>query len=213
MCGTQRDFGINTIIIDIVTASFNATGETDPLLYKRSVITSEFVSGLFNTILENQYSKIDTRGYSFEVFSFGNDDASTLEFNDYSSLDSVERDGLEGIISSLDYIPSGDIMTVAASMMAHKEDLRDNFTLMGRTGSRNSEIAKAIYLSEVHKSFKDMAASPHVKDSGDNQFVPVGDDSTSHTQDYPYNVYSNLFSFEWYGQHIYEFLNDAHIVP
>ena len=227
---TAETFGntsdINTVkskkalILSIVEASYNSTGKTDPAEYQRSTIVSEFISGVFNNILENQFKKITSSypTYQYEIFAFGNDNASTLVFDDYASLNKIERDGLEGILNSLDYMEGGTPLVVAANLKTHVSDLRSCFTLMGSEPGKNSEIAKVIYLSEVHETFKNIAyyevipGTPAIHDSHGNAFVPVDETSTDPTQTTPtFNLYSNGFSFDWYGQYIEDFFNDVTI--
>ena len=207
---------INTVkskkafILGIVEAAYNATNEAEEENYKRSVIVSEFISGVFNSILENQFKKLTTTypTYEYELFAFGNDDAATLTFADYASLDKVERDGLQGILDNLDYISGGSPVLIAANMKANAAQLEANFALMGQTPTTNSEIARVIYLSEAHKTFKDIAAAPIV-DSHLEHFVPVDETTTDPTYLEPYNIYSNGFSFKWYGEHIHAFIGDV----
>ena len=206
------------IILGIVEAAYNVYGVTldpmDPTIqYKRSAIVSEFISGLFNNILENQYKKITNTpmvGYDYEAFSFGDDDASNLTFEDYDSLGEIERDGLNGIITALDYLSNDP-----AVMKTKSAELKACFTLMGRHDNEaavqsNSWIARALYLTEAHNYFKTLS-NPHLLDSHDEQFNPVDETSVDHTAGFPYNIYSNAFSFEQYGERIETFLNDFHV--
>ena len=212
---TFSDNNIETIkskknlILNIVECAYNATNETDPALYKRSVITSEFVSGLFNYILENQYTKLDTTPkyatYRYTLFSFGNDDAATLMLSDYNELDVVERDGLEGIIDSLSYIGT---TSTPASMKANSESIKDCFTMMGKDAGNNSHLAQALYLTEAHQYIK-LLRNPLVLNAGE-MFVPVDETVTDPSVDN--NIYSNTFSFKEYGEYIHTFLSGATIL-
>lgn len=205
-------------ILGIVEAAYNVYGVTldpaDPSIqYQRSAIVSEFISGVFNNILENQYNKITTTpamaAYDYVAFSFGNDNASTLTFGDYDSLGEIERDGLDGVITALDYLSNNP-----ATMRTKSAELKACFTLMGRHDSEaavqnNSWMARALYLTEAHNYFKALQ-NEHLLDSHDEQFNPVDETSVDHTAGFPYNIYSDGFSFEQYGERIETFLNDFH---
>ena len=208
---TFNDNNVNTIkakkslILGIVESAYNATAETDPTLNKRSAITSEFISGLFNTILENQYTKLEAKPtYRYTVFSFGNDDASTLDISDYSELNSVERDGLEGMLDALDYIGA---TSTPASLQANREQIKAKFAMMGQEPGKNAHMAQALYLTEAHQYLKNLR-NPLVTNGGE-MFVPV--DETSNDPTGSNNVYSNSFSFKEYGERIDNFLNGATI--
>ena len=211
---TFNDNNVNTIkakkslILGIVESAYNATAETDPSLYKRSAITSEFISGLFNTILENQYTKLETNAayiaYQYVVYSFGNDDASTLDISDYDALDVIERDGLEGMLDALDYIGA---TSTPSSLQANREQIKAKFAMMGEQPGKNSHMAQALYLTEAHQYLKNLR-NPAVTNGG-QMFVPV--DETSKDPTGSNNVYSNSFSFKEYGERIDNFLNGATI--
>ena len=211
---TFNDNNVNTIkakkslILGIVESAYNATAETDPSLYKRSAITSEFISGLFNTILENQYTKLETNAaysaYQYVVYSFGNDDASTLDISDYDALDVIERDGLEGMLDALDYIGA---TSTPSSLQANREQIKAKFAMMGEQPGQNSHMAQALYLTEAHQYLKNLR-NPAVTNGG-QMFVPV--DETSKDPTGSNNVYSNSFSFKEYGERIDNFLNGATI--
>ena len=194
------------LILSIVENAYNSTGKTDPEDYQRSAIVSEFLSGLFNNILENQYNKLDTDlpTYRYVKFSFGNPDASTLLFNDYAKLNVDERNGLEGILDSLDYISN------PALMKTHASDLKEAFTKMGPSADHNSNIARALYLTEAHQYFKNLR-QPYLLDSHGQQFLPI-DEKTCDVNDdnnlYSYND-TFKFSFAAYGQRIETFLNEV----
>ena len=189
-------------ILNIVACSYNSTGETDSEQYKRSAIVSEFLSGLLNNIMENEYGKIYTNGYAFNVYSFGEDNYLDLDFNDYDSLNEIEKDGLEGMLDALDYITAGNI----AFMKEHADDLSNCFEKMGREVGKNSHISQAIYLGEAHTAFKTISLMP-IYDSGMNHFPVVDDATTSPTS--PNNIYSNDFCFKDYGLGIKTFLDDV----
>ncbi|MBQ6730446.1 MAG: hypothetical protein IJR08_00840 [Bacilli bacterium] len=205
------------LILDIIEVSYNVGS---PYAGKRSALASEFISGVLNNILENQYDKLDTNypSYRYVAYSFGQDnDDGVLNIDDYSSLNEIERNGLEGILNSLTYMSGGDALVVAANIKAHMSDIRDNFTLMGSEVGKNSEIARVIYLSEAHPLFKNIAtyelvpgSGPAIKDSHGDPFVPVDETSINPNQATPiYNIYSSAFTFDWYGQYIEAFFNDV----
>ena len=190
-----------TLILGIVETAYNATNETN---HKRSVFVSEFISGLFNVILENQYTKLETNypTYKYMVFSFGNDDAATLQISDYSELSSIERDGLEGMLDSLDYISVNP-----AAMQANRENIKNCFAKMGKNPGKNSHIAQALYLTEAHHYILYLR-NPLILNGG-QMFVPV--DETVADPEVVNNVYSNSFSFKEYGERIDTFLSGAYI--
>ena len=209
---TFADNNVNTIkskkglILGIIESAYNATNETDPSAYKRSAISSEFISGLFNNILENQYTKLETKpGYQYVVYSFGNDDASSLMFDDYSELNIIERNGLEGMLDSLDYIGA---TATPSSMQANREQIRIKFAMMGEEPGKNAHMAQALYLTEAHQYLKNLR-NPMITNAGE-QFVPV--DETSKDPSVSNNIYSNSFSFKEYGERIANFLDGATII-
>ncbi len=209
---TFNDNNVNTIkskkglILGIVESAYNATNETDPSLYKRSAITSEFISGLFNNILENQYTKLDSKPtYQYVTFSFGNDDASSLTLDDYSELNIIERNGLEGMLDALDYIGAG---ATPSSMQANREQIRIKFAMMGQEPGKNAHMAQALYLTEAHQYLKALR-SPMITNAGE-MFVPV--DETSKDPSVSNNIYSNTFCFKEYGERIANFLDGATII-
>ncbi len=193
------------LILDIIESSYNSTGKSNPEDYQRSAIVSEFISGVFNNILENQYAKLasDHPTYQYIPFAFGNDDAATLVFNDYRSLNVNERNGLEGILDSLDYINN------PATMKANSAALKECFVKMGPDEDHNSNIARIIYLSEAHSLFLSLR-SPFILDSHGEEFVPIDETIADETLDNNLYSYNNIykFSFANYGQRIEDFLND-----
>ena len=193
------------LILSVLDCAYNATNEANEADYKRSAIASEFVSGLFNYILENQYTKLDTKpGYQYVLYSFGNADANTLVFSDYNSLGKVERDGLEGMIDSLNYIGAS---STPSSMKDNSAAIKACFAKMGQTNGNNSHLAQAIYLTEAHQYLKALH-NPLILNSGE-MFVPVDETTTVPTTDN--NIYSNTFSFKGYGEYIDTFLSGATI--
>ena len=195
-----------SLILGIVESSYNTTNATDPAEYKRSAIVSEFISGLFNTILENQYTKLatDKPTYQYQVYSFGNDDAATLTLASYSDLNVIERDGLEGLLDSLQYITTANPHT----LQANREQIKNCFTMMGRNPGENSHLAQALYLTEAHQYLL-LLRNPLVTNGGE-MFVPVNELSADPATDN--NIYSNTFSFKEYGERIDNFLNGATIL-
>ena len=193
------------LILSIVESAYNATNEAEIENYKRSAITSEFVSGLFNYILENQYTKLTNTKptYQYVTYSFGNDDAATLALADYASLNVVERDGLEGMLDALSYISANP-----SAMKANSAAIKDCFAKMGTETGKNSHLAQALYLTEAHQYIA-MIRNPLILNSGE-MFVPT--DETTCDPAVDNNIYSNTFSFKAYGEYIHEFLSGATIV-
>ena len=190
-------------ILDVVASSYNATAELEEANYKRSVIASEFISGVLNNILENEYTKLDNPsnypGYVYTLFSFGNDvDDGVITVNDYASLSKVEHDGLDGMIDSLQYVTSAEALKSATPETIAA--LKACFAKMGMTPGNNSKVAQAIYLAEAHSVFKVLGLLPY----HGHTFVPVNE--TINDPDLPNNVYSTSFCFKDYGDAIEEHL-------
>ena len=209
---TFNDNNVNTIkakkalILGIVESAYNANGAADPAEYKRSAIVSEFISGLFNNILENQYTKLESKPtYQYVVFSFGNDDASALDITDYAELNKIERDGLEGMLDATDYISS---TSTPSSLQANREQIKAKFAMMGQEPGKNAHMAQALYLTEAHQYL--LALRNPLVTNGGEMFVPVNETSKDPAVDN--NIYSNTFSFKEYGERIDNFLNGATII-
>ena len=180
------------LIMNIIESAYNADGEDH-----YSAIVSEFVSGLLNYIMENQYNAIHDDpstypGYAYQVFSFGNDDASSLTLDDYSDLNQTEKNGANGVISSLDIISGG---MSPASLKAAREDLKNDFALMGEEEGKNSHLAQILYLSQAHRYLNNI---PFLN----TQLVTV----LTADPEVPNNVYSNTFSFKEYGENLDSFI-------
>lgn len=198
------DFRENTkpAILGIVSASYNATNAAEKENYKRSAITSEFISGVMNNVLENEYSKLDNAvkypGYVYTLFSFGNDvDNGVVELADYASMNETEYNGLDGMIDSLQYVANLKTLTPE-----NRTKLKDNFAKMGETAGHNSKIAQPIYLVEAHSYFKLLGTVPNLRME---YFIPV--DETNNDPAINNNVYSNTFSFKEYGERVEAFLS------
>ncbi|HHT67243.1 MAG TPA: hypothetical protein GX010_03350 [Erysipelotrichaceae bacterium] len=191
------------LILGIVESAYNAESAVEEADYRRSAIVSEFVAGLFNTILENQYHKLETdaayASYVYELFSFGEDDAELLTFASYDKINVIERDGLEGLLDSLADIKDFASLLVNPEKIAH---LKECFTKMGRENNKNSEIARALYLTEAHSYFKVLGLSPAKHPI---YFIPV--DETKKDPLLDNNIYSNTFSFKEYGDRVETYAN------
>ena len=181
------------LILDIIEVSYNVGSPYDD---KRSALASEFISGVLNNILENEYDKLDNivnyPDYKYVTFSFGqdvNDDVLTIA--DYASLNELEYNGLDGMISALDDIAALGI-TMTPEQRAH---IVSNIAKMGPTPGVNSKIAQVIYLTEAHPKFKLMSLLPN---SRSEYFVPVDEKETDPAIDN--NVYSNTFCFKDYSE-------------
>ena len=175
------------VILAIVEAAYDPDGEGN-----RSYIVSEFVSGIFNTIFESEYSKITTKGYAYNsAYYFGQIDAEQITKNSYNDINEVEYNGLNGILSTLDIFD--EVNLGHTTMKNAASDLSSNFALM-RTDDENSMIARVIYLAEAHQTLKAMPG-----------FTAVQDNTCASTGD---NVYSNTFSFAEYGQRLETYLNN-----
>ena len=200
------------LILGTIECAYNAKDGN-----KRSCLVSEIVSGLFNNILENQYNKLvsDRPTYQFEVFSFAEADATKLTSSSYSSLNEVEKNGLDGILDCVKIL--GESGADYTQMKAKAAELEQAFIKMGVDSDHNSNIARAVYLSEAHHYFLNLASSYEVmgttfvlKDNHGETYNPVNEQSKNHGEDN--NVYSNTFSFADYGHRTRAFLDEAHPV-
>ena len=180
-------------ILDVIETSYNPTGE-----HKRSFITSEFISGVLNTILQNEYTKLtnDHPTYAYRTYSFGNDDPATINVHSYDDLNEVEYNGFDGMIGLLNYVDN--LMTLSAS---DREGMVACFAKMGLTPGNNSKVAQAIYLAEGHDKFKLLGLVPY----HGHTFTPVDETSTDATNDM--SVYGNNFCFKDYGESVDYYLS------
>ena len=184
-------------ILYIFEAAYNAGGAN-----QRSALASEFVAGLINNVLENEYHGLDEKaGYAYVQYTFGKpNSASVIKFSDYDAINQVERNGLEGILNCLDYATSLNPATLASMGDDDRHALADNlasaFSLMN-TGGVNSEIAKIVYLNDFHSVLKAFSAIPN-KNAVTFANDIVNETSTS-TSPGSRTVYSEDFSFLSYG--------------
>ena len=186
------------LILEIIETSYDVGS---PYAGKRSGLASEFISGVLNTILENEYNKLDTNfpAYQYVTFSFGQDiNDSVLTMDDYDSLNEVEYNGLDGMIDALDDISALGIM-MTPSQRAH---LVSSLSKMGPTPGVNSHIAQAMYLAEAHSKFKLLAGIPNARME---YFVPADETETDPTIDG--NIYSNTFCFKDYSEDLNAYLS------
>ena len=180
------------LILSIIQTAYDVGS---PYAGKRSALVSEFISGVLNNILENEYNKLDNEvnypGYKYVTFSFGQDvNDGVLTIEDYASLNEVEYNGLDGMIDALDDVSALSIMMTPAQR-AH---IVASLGKMGPTPGVNSKIAQAIYLTEAHPKFKLLNGVPH----DGKYFVPVDETETDPTIDG--NMYSNTFCFKDYSE-------------
>ena len=207
-----------TLVTGVIDCAYNATGNalTAEEDWQRSAIVSEIVSGVFNNILENQYSKLTSSfpTYQYETFSFGQADPSLLTFASYAKLNKVEKDGLDGILDSVKILSTTGANYM--QMKAKAAELEIAFAKMGATSETNSEIARAVYLSEAHSYFLylknasfEMGETYNLIDNSNHTFNTVNELTKDPTA--PNNIYSNSFSFAEYGHRAKAFLDEAHI--
>ena len=188
------------LILDIIETSYSVGGS---YVGKRSALVSEFISGVLNNILENEYDKLDNPsnypGYKYVTFSFGQDvDDNILTIEDYGSLDEVEYNGLDGMIDALD-----DISSLTFPMdSAKRVHLVNSLSKMGPTPGVNSKIAQAIYLTEAHSRFKLLAGIPNLSME---YFYPVDETETNPAIDG--NMYSYTFCFKDYSESLDHYLS------
>ena len=184
-------------VLEIMNCAYDADGEGH-----RSALVSELVSGLLNNVLANDFSGLDNKaGYTYNFFEFGNPKYSPyLEYFSYSSLDAKEKNGMQGILDSLDYVSQLNVVALSSMSDTDRHALADNledcFALM-YTDGENSEIARIVYLNNVHNSLK-LISSVMNKDSQTFNAYLVNETSTSSTAG-SNTVYAEDFSFADYG--------------
>ena len=196
--------GYRNAILDIINIAYDADNNVH-----RSTLVSEFVSGLLNNVLENEYKGLNNKTtYSYDYFAFGRElYSSHIEFNHYLSLNEKEMNGMQGILDSLDYIGQLNIATLASMSDSDRHDLADNleacFALM-YTDNQNSEIARIVYLNNVHETLKLIASVPN---KNSQTFTPYLVDETSNSNEAGSNtVYSVDFSFASYGAALKDYI-------
>ena len=188
------------LILSIIETSYDVGA---PYAGKRSALVSEFISGVLNNILENEYNKLDNPsnypGYKYVMFSFGQDvNDGVLTIADYASLNELEYNGLDGMIDALD-----DISSLGISMTpAQRTHIVSSLAKMGPTPGVNSKVAQAIYLTEAHSRFKLLAGIPNLSMQ---YFHPVDETETDPTIDG--NMYSNTFCFKDYSEELDAYLS------
>ena len=186
------------LILNIIETSYDVGA---PYAGKRSALTSEFISGVLNTILENEYNKLDTNypTYKYDTFSFGQDnDNGVLEIGDFASLNEVEYNGLDGMIDALD-----DINALGIGMTPEQRThLVNSLSKMGPEPGVNSHIAQAMYLAEAHSKFKLLAGVPNGRLE---YFEPVDETETDPTA--PNNLYGSVFCFAEYSTRLNNYLS------
>ena len=197
-----------TPILNIVANSYNADG-----LNHRSALVSELVSGLLNNVLENEYNSLSGKaGYAYNEFSFGKPDGvSDVRFSHYSTLNETEKRGLEGILNSLDYVgqlsPSS-IPVTDEERKALADNLEGCFALMTteiNTVKYNSEIAKIVYLNNVHSYFKTITQNTMHSDHTVFDAELVDETSVSTLPDTK-TLYSSNFFLSEYGTAFKDYL-------
>ena len=175
----------------------------------RSALVSEFVGGLLNNVLENEYNGLDEKaalGYVYNQFSFGKPATHTyVKYTHYNSISVVEKNGIQGILDCLQYVdqlsnPSALAMMSADDRKAIADGIESCFALATTdVGGNlyNSEFARIIYLNDVHQIFKLFAP---IQNANHETFADhlVNETSTSTTEG-SRTVYSVDFTFANYG--------------
>ena len=184
-------------ILNIMNIAYNSDGSGH-----RSALVSELVAGLLNNVMENEYNSLYGKaGYAFNEFTFGKPASeSSIKYKHYNSINLTEKNGLEGILNSLDYASQLNASTLMTMSDDQRHELANNleacFALM-TTGGQNSEIARIVYLNDFHQVLKPLAAVPN-KDMQAFVSYLVNETSTSTEAD-SRTVYSSNFSFATYG--------------
>lgn len=193
-----------TPILAIIEIAYNADSNNH-----RSAIVSEFVSGLLNNVLENEYNSLNGKaGYAYKQFTFGKPaDQTTVKYSHYNTLNDKEKNGLEGILNSLDYAGQLNPLTLPSMSDDERHALADAleqcFALM-TTDGENSEIARIVYLNDFHAALKTIAAVPN-RDSQTFIGSLVNEASTSELEN-TRTVYSSNFLFSSYGTAIKNYI-------
>lgn len=175
----------------------------------RSAIVSEFVSGLLNNVLENEYNDLNNKaGYAYNQFTFGKPVSQTVvKYSHYASLNVTEKNGLEGILNSLDYAGQLNPLTLPSMSDDERHTMADAleqcFALM-TTDGHNSEIARIVYLNDFHSVLKTISAIPN-RDSQTFVGSLVNETSTSELEN-TRTVYSSNFFFSSYGTAIKNYI-------
>ena len=176
----------------------------------RSALVSEFVGGLLNNILENEYDhlndKVNNNGYAYLIYTFGKPyDASLIQFSHYSSINAVEKNGLQGILDCLDYVDQlSDPVTLATMDAAQRQAIADGIEACFALATTdvggqlyNSELARIIYLNDVHPIFKAFAG---IQNANHQTFAnDLVDETSTSSNPGTKTVYSSDFYFSSYG--------------
>ena len=201
---------INTVksyrnaILQIINAAYDSDGEGH-----RSALVSEFVSGLLNNVLENEFKGLNAKvTYAYNYFAFGKDLYDThITYSRYSTLNEKEKNGMQGILDSLDYVSQLNVATLISMSDTDRHQMADDleacFALM-TTDNENSEIARIVYLNNVHNALKLVASVPN---RNSQTFTPYLVDETSlSTTPGSRSVYSEDFYFSTYGTALKDFV-------
>ena len=104
-----------------------------------------------------------------------------------------------------------NILTAAGSdytqLKVKAAELEEAFAKMGADKDHNSQIARAVYLSEAHNYFLSLR-SPLVIDNEGHMYNPVNE--LTKDVEVENNIYYKNFSFAEYGQRTRQFLDEAH---
>ena len=107
---------------------------------------------------------------------------------------------MQGILDSLDYVSQLNVVTLSSMSDTDRHELADNledcFALM-YTDGENSEIARVVYLNNVHNSLKLISSVMNKNSQTFNAYL-VNETSTSSTAG-SNTVYAEDFSFADYG--------------
>lgn len=200
--GTGNDdintvMGYKTPLLSIVNIAYDADE-----IGHRSALVSEFVSGLLNNVLENEYTKLnDKTGYTYNAFTFGKPVSETnIKFIHYNAINEIEKNGLNGILNAVDLASNLNIPTLLTmseeDRHALANDLESAFALM-TTNNINSEVARIVYLNDFHPVIKPIAPTNNKNSENFSSYL-VNEGSTS-TSAGTNTVYSEDFFFSNYG--------------
>ena len=202
--GTGNDdintvMGYKTPLLSIVNIAYDADE-----IGHRSALVSEFVSGLLNNVLENEYVKLnDKTGYTYNAFTFGKPVSETnIKFIHYNAINEIEKNGLNGILNAVDLASNLNIPTLLTMSEEDRHALANDleaeaaFALM-TTNNVNSEVARIVYLNDFHPVIKPIAPTNNKNSENFSSYL-VNEGSTS-TSAGTNTVYSEDFFFSNYG--------------
>ena len=191
---------IKDTILEVMEASYDALGDGSN---HRAYFTSELIAHLLDDSIESEYSNLATNHplyyYEREYFAARSGLVRTYEDvtnNSYDNLNEIEKNGMDGAISLLEYVDS------LVNLQAHSDEVRANFAKMGDSPDTNSFLAKVYYLSQAHESLYGITNESHLVMFGLN-WQDIVDPYISGAG----SIYADDFVFEEYGDSLADWLH------